>query len=136
MMLHKRYNFKFFYFFRGNFWIFFISRMFRKITSNDSCNYFVLRKATEWKVILSYHHFIAFINDPAFPEFWKSFSFHCEKQAMRKLCLFAKFPHQEISWNYGIFRSVQGWSNNSWRVSFCLLLCVITCLDLSQCKDS
>ena len=25
---------------------------------------------------------------------------------MRKLCLSTKFPHQEIRWNYGIFRSV------------------------------
>ena len=25
---------------------------------------------------------------------------------MRKLCLSIKFPHQEISWNYGILRSV------------------------------
>ena len=80
MMLHKRNNFKKFYFFRGNFWIFFISRMFRKINSNDSCNYFVLRKATEWKVILSCHHFIAFINDPAFPEFCILPPFYCIHQ--------------------------------------------------------
>ena len=25
---------------------------------------------------------------------------------MRKLCLSTKYPHQEIRWNYGIFRSV------------------------------
>ena len=29
-------------------------------------------------------------------------------ETMRKLCLSAKFPHQEIRWNYGIFRS-GGW---------------------------
>ena len=27
-------------------------------------------------------------------------------ETMRKLCLSTKFPHQEIRWNYGIFRSV------------------------------
>ena len=27
-------------------------------------------------------------------------------ETMRKLCLSAKSPHQEIRWNYGIFRSV------------------------------
>ena len=27
-------------------------------------------------------------------------------ETIRKLCLSAKFPHQEIRWNYGIFRSV------------------------------
>ena len=27
-------------------------------------------------------------------------------ETMRKLCLSAKFPHQEIRWNYGILRSV------------------------------
>ena len=26
-------------------------------------------------------------------------------ETMQKLCLSAKFPHQEIRWNYGIFRS-------------------------------
>ena len=30
-------------------------------------------------------------------------------ETMRKLCLFTKFPHQEISWSYGIFRSVIWW---------------------------
>ena len=28
------------------------------------------------------------------------------QKTMRKLCLSAKCPHQEIRWNYGIFRSV------------------------------
>ena len=27
-------------------------------------------------------------------------------ETIRKMCLSAKFPHQEIRWNYGIFRSV------------------------------
>ena len=38
-------------------------------------------------------------------------SFHmvsCElPKTMRKLCLFTKFPHQEIRWNHGIFHSEQ-----------------------------
>ena len=29
-------------------------------------------------------------------------------ETMRKLCLSTKFPHQEIRWNYGILRSVNG----------------------------
>ena len=27
-------------------------------------------------------------------------------ETMRKLCLFTKFPHHEIRWNYGILRSI------------------------------
>ena len=43
-------------------------------------------------------------------------------ETMRKLCLSTKFPHQEISWNYGIFRSVkQGDSLNNQKQNVCVL---------------
>ena len=35
---------------------------------------------------------------------------YAETVPMRKLCLSAKFPHQEIRWNHGIFRSVWSWN--------------------------
>ena len=31
---------------------------------------------------------------------------------MRKPCLYAEFPHQEIRWNYGILRSGSCWKIN------------------------
>ena len=39
-----------------------------------------------------------------------NYEIDCEKlpETMRKLCLSTKFPHQEVTWNYGIFRSDNG----------------------------
>ena len=44
-------------------------------------------------------------------------------KTLRKLCLSAKFPHQEIRWNYGILRSVSFCKCKfEWRISQILLL--------------
>ena len=37
--------------------------------------------------------------------FWFQTSYTASPETMRKLCLFTKFPHHEIRWNYGILRS-------------------------------
>ena len=42
----------------------------------------------------------------------KRHSMERNRQTMRKLCLSAKFSHQEIRWNYGIFRSVNKTHDN------------------------
>ena len=55
---------------------------------------------------ISYFHLISwFIN------FAEGYSFQIisgdSPETLRKLCLSAKFPYQEITWNYGILRSVE-----------------------------
>ena len=44
-------------------------------------------------------------------------------ETMRKLCLSTKFPHQEIKWNYGIFRCVTN-SFSIFKFERCLFLTV------------
>ena len=64
-------------------------------------------------------------------KFWERHSFRIvsgeSSETMWKLCLSTKFPHHEIKWNYGIFRSVSSIDKNHVTLLSSLLVCHLPC---------